>query len=663
MKKEKAEKLFAALSELDDGVIDAARPAPESEKNGREKAPTTGDKPRKKPFGLRRIISLAACFLLVIALSLYLFIPFSTAPRISAYESDEYYPIIEAIAYAYFTPPRYKNNFERIGNSLGGLFLKKGATNDSAMPDYGANGAPPPTADGGTYTEVTDNQVEGVIEADIIKATDKHIFRLSVDRSGGPLVLCLTVYSADGEDARKLSELEISRSFNQNLAASYASEMFLSEDATRVTVIYYFTDEKAQVKTAVTSVDVSDVTAMSITDTVTVSGTYVDARMSEGRLLLVTDYTPRRSLIKYDTPATYVPSVTTEDGESLVPMDEIVMPESPELPDYSVVTLLDENGLEALDSMALYNFTESLYATADNLYLVNPYTATDGSGRGYDRSEIVAVSWADGRLESRGTLDVEGEIKDQYSLDEREGHLRVVTTTSFSRGTDGVRVFAENASLFVYDLEAMTLRTSVEYFAPKGESAESVRFDGDKLYVCTAIMIDPITYTDPVYFFDLSDYGKITYTDTGDIDGYSSSLIQLPSGDLLGIGEIDGYNKLEVYREQNGKVVSVDMLVFDGLAPTEYKAYYINRELGLFGMFVDNFELLDADGYYPIVDSPCGDYYVIFAYDGTSLSVLDCVWFDDASFPPDRARAAYLGDYLYITSDRGIVVYPLEITP
>ena len=86
----------------------------------------------------------------------------------------------------------------------------------------------------------------------------------------------------------------------------------------------------------------------------------------------------------------------------------------------------------------------------------------------------------------------------------------------------------------------------VERFAPKGETVRSVRFDGDYAYVCTAIQL-----TDPVFFFDLSDLSNITYKDTGTISGFSTSLVDLGDGFLMGIGvgSLSTTLKVEIYVE------------------------------------------------------------------------------------------------------------------
>ena len=115
-----------------------------------------------------------------------------------------------------------------------------------------------------------------------------------------------------------------------------------------------------------------------------------------------------------------------------------------------------------------------------------------------------------------------------------------------------------------------------------GEEATAVRFDGVYAYVCTA---EVITLTDPVYFFDLSDLSNITYTDTGTIDGFSTSLIQLEDGYLLGIGYNEERNlKIEIYEETESGVQSVCTYEKACGFSEVYKSYFIDREKNLIGL-------------------------------------------------------------------------------
>ena len=220
-----------------------------------------------------------------------------------------------------------------------------------------------------------------------------------------------------------------------------------------------------------------------------------------------------------------------------------------------------------------------------------------------------------------------------------------------AREINGRPTRVTNASLYIFDLSDYSERRSIKYFAPNGEEAMSVRFDGDELYVCTA---EVVTMTDPVYFFDLSDYDNITSTDTGTIDGSSTSLIQLGDGFLLGIG-YGKYRtlKVEVYRETENGVISVDSYERDLTFSTEYKSYLIDRENGLIGIPVYYAKGRDA-----FIE------YRLLHFDGTSI--------DDLMITPIVSESPYIvslsdmrgfveSGYLYVLGefDDGIVVVPI----
>ena len=205
-----------------------------------------------------------------------------------------------------------------------------------------------------------------------------------------------------------------------------------------------------------------------------------------------------------------------------------------------------------------------------------------------------------------------------------------------------------SATLTAFNLVSLEKVAEIRDFAPENEEAMSVRFDGDAAYVCTA---EVITMSDPVYFFDLSDYSNVTYTDTGVIAGFSTSLIQLGDGYLLGIG-VDGKNnvKIEVYEERDGQVISVDTYVIFGEYSTEYKSYFIDREKNLFGIPVLLYE--KSPGYY----SP-RTAYLLFCFNGNELVLLEDVeMYNGRTVDIGSVRAFMADNYLYITDDVGIKV-------
>ena len=160
---------YRGLSLADDKYIDEARP----DKVIRSK--------RKRV--LVSIIAASACFALLLC-NLWLFIPYSTnPPDVSMYEDSEYYGLIQKLNVLTFERPKYKNNAENIWRGFFRGFLNGGlkGESDGDMMNGIPEEAPEGSTGTGKYQEVTDNQVEGIIEADRIKRSDKYIYYLDDD--------------------------------------------------------------------------------------------------------------------------------------------------------------------------------------------------------------------------------------------------------------------------------------------------------------------------------------------------------------------------------------------------------------------------------------------------------------------------------------------------
>lgn len=631
----KKERLLLALGDINDKYVKEAEPNPMS--------------------GRKRILSIAASLAILVALSLYLFLPYGTPKsNLSEYENSSYFPVIEKLeAYRQLlNAPKYSNNFEKLLSVIVGAFAHKGG---AMAPGSNMDAAPEPSPDGsdnmlgnGNYIENTDNQVAGVIEGDLMKMTDKYIFRLGtkiipIDKYRGTVVDVLRVYSIEKEDSALVSEFEIERFENENyLYLDY--EMYLSKDGNTLTLT-----KKINGQVGVISIDVSDVNNITECARFSMDGDLNTSRMVDGKLLLVTDFSFYRNRIDYSDPKTFVPTVESDGVDSLIASDEIICPDKVTDQKYSVVVLLDSENLEILGSKALLNFTSDVYVSENNLYITREYVEEKDNAR-TTLSDIAVMNYRDDNLSEYKILTVKGTAKDQYSFDELDGHLRVVTTT-FQQTTNilGNTVSSSakrSASLYVINLESGETVASVENFAPEGEEATAVRFDGDKCYVCTAVVV---SFTDPVFFFDLSDYDNITYTDTGIIEGYSDSLINYGDGILLGIGRENwSTTKVEIYVETDEGVKGVDEYKFQGDYSLVYKSYLVNRENNLFGFAIQN--LLDYD-----TMKYTRNCYALLTIEGESLN-LQIIDLGTIDMEVDRVRAVYLDGYLYLTTDEDLFV-------
>ena len=599
------------------------------------------------------LIKIAVSLALICALGLVLFLPYSPVTSdISAYLSSEYYPLIAEIEEyrLSFMQPKYKNNYEMLASafaSMGGIL--GGAT------DMAPGGSSPDIMEGnsnGGYLETTDNQVDGVIESDLMKMTDKYIFRLGYTTKAGDTNYTpnyvIRVYSVDKEDSALVSEFVIQSYENQQRILD--AEMYLSLDGNTITVVNNFNDSNGKSKVGIISIDVSDVSGIKEKGRVVMDGSLNTSRMADGKLLLVTEYFFNRTAVDYDDLTSFVPTIDDGNGAKPVEFEDIIFPEKVGNTRYSVVALLNAESLELMGANALLNFVDEVYVSENNIYITREYNEkTENEDGGYTTevmTDVALLNYSGDKLEQKGIIKIRGSLEDQYSFDEKDGFLRVVTSTSkgvsTNNGTTSNFRNIRNASLYIYNLADNSLAYKVEDFAPEGEEATAVRFRGDKLYVCTAVVV---TFTDPVYFFDLSDYENITYTDTGIIEGYSEHLIDYGEGFTLGIGEENGlYSKVEIYEERDGAVVAVDEFKFVGQYSTDYKAYLVNREENLFGFGVT--------GYYEDGKTYSSNVYILLHFNGYEFTVYKY----NVGMHADTVRAVYLDGYLYITTQYELFV-------
>ena len=657
----KKERLLFALGDIDDKYIKEAEARPMAQRN--------------------RIIAVAASLALVVALSLYLFIPFaSPVSQLREYEGSAYFPLIEKLdAYRLsINPIRYKNNFDKLVAGIGGgLFAPKNdaapeAPDMEAMPDgmVGSNGSAsndpiytsPGPGSNGSYVENTDNQVEGVIEGDLMKMTDKYIFRLGYDTENSSyykLRLHLSVYSIEGDDSHMVSRVQIPPFDDENRCSYTDCDMYLSSDGGSITLVKEYT-ANGRSRVGIISLDVSDVNNITEKGRITIDGSMNTTRLVDGKLLLVSEFYFNSKDVDYNDPGTFVPCINRGEGDEPILFEDIICPDEIGHTRYSVVALLDTENLELLGAKALLNFTNTVYVSENNLYITREYVSrveSEENKNEYESSnvsDVCIIGYRGGELTEKQILTVRGWTEDQYSFDEKDGHLRVVTSTTDTRSKQSEEYSFQytlqtkrSASLYVFNLDSGEMVASVVDFAPEGEEATAVRFEDEFCYVCTA---EVVTFTDPVFFFDLSDYENITYTDTGIIEGYSDHLIDLGDGFLLGIGrENSRYNKIDIYESRDGAVVSVDKYLFNGSYSLDYKSYLVNREENLFGFASHLY-----DNEYDVKKA-----YVLIHFDGyeVAASVFDL---GDTHFNPETVRSIYLDGYLYITTHEELVVKALQ---
>ena len=136
-------------------------------------------------------------------------------------------------------------------------------------------------------------------------------------------------------------------------------------------------------------------------------------------------------------------------------------------------------------------------------------------------------------VEYKAKTKAKGKTINQYSLDEKDNHLRIALYDN-----DGSRV-----AIFDEDLKQIGISDNVA----KGEKMYSSRFIGDKVYFVTYKTVDPL------FVMDLSNEAKPKVLGKLKIPGYSTYLHPYDENHIIGIGM---ETKEIINRNSNGKVIS-----------------------------------------------------------------------------------------------------------
>ncbi len=200
---------------------------------------------------------------------------------------------------------------------------------------------------------------------------------------------------------------------------------------------------------------------------------------------------------------------------------------------FTTVLSLDLSRDEAPSSTTVLSRPGAVYASAGALYLSVPREQTQFGVWYREHAETKQLSTvhkftldnerAAARYAASGV--VKGRVLNQFAMDEREGHLRIATTTGRApdpKAHSTLTVLAEAGG----KLDPVGV---VDQIAPT-EDIRSVRFDGKRGYVVT------FKKTDPLFVFDLSDPRAPRMEAELKIPGFSTYMHRMDDEHLLTIG-------------------------------------------------------------------------------------------------------------------------------
>lgn len=372
-----------------------------------------------------------------------------------------------------------------------------------------------------TYSK-TNVQVENVDEADIIKNDGKYIYTVSSNSENK-----ISIYKPDGKKVKLMSQIEYNN-VDDDENEAFISDIYIYNNSLIAQLYSY--DENSLEYTNIDIYSLADIKKPKKIYSFSQQGSYVSSRITNGKLLVVSNRYISSDLCKSDED--YLPKTKINSTEkSLSPKDICIVNDS-NSESFLIVSEIDLLSKEnTAVSKAIAGAGTNIYCNENNLYIANSIWDDQNQARRLKdisltlkfNTEIYKIDITSG-IKFTAKATVSGAVNNQFSMDEYAGNFRIATTATDEKSNDINK-------LYVFDSDLKKLG-EVEGFA-KGESIQAVRFSGNTAYI--------ITYenTDPLFVIDLSNSQKPEIKGSVKISGFSTNLIPISSNQLLGIGYAD----------------------------------------------------------------------------------------------------------------------------
>ncbi len=521
---------------------------------------------------------------------------------------------------------------------------------------------------GTPYYSGTNVQVAGVDEGDIVKTDGEYLYILREYE--------LIIMQVNGADVEEVSHTMIGQAWDREEYEDGGSRsrekspfaLYLTGDRVVALSTYYDWSESADGSyggtnyIAVDIYDISDRAAPKLIKSLGQDGYHVASRMIDDKLFLCTSYYADE--MDDGDERTYAPCLYTDGEPAAVDCGTIGLLPTDDSLTYAVVTSYDVAAASVVTTQSILGGGDTVYMNTESLYFCRnvysddagestqeaPYTVTPHTTSVSTTVNRFAVS--DGALTYAGTCSVPGGLNNQFSLDEYNGYLRLVTTEerfsykiyvdeshnfeNYERGDE----YADN-DLFVLDAD-LNVVGGVTGLA-EDEYIYSARFDGDYGYLCTYRTVDPI------FAVNLSDPANPTVVGAVELPGYSDYLHVWEDGLLFGLGMQT--QEIESEEGTSARLDGMKMVMIDTSDPANLKEQSTLNIDADYSEALSNHKAILVDSARNLIAFPAEGSYLVYSYtpDGgfqqeKEIAVSEWDW---------NNRGLYIGDYFYVIgSDR-----------
>ncbi len=548
------------------------------------------------------------------------------------------------------------------------------ADDDVAYNNYNADTA---EAGGGDYSQ-TNTQVANIDEGDIVKTDGQYIYILRNND--------LIISNAEGENSAILSQTELIPDYQTTSASNYnqyASEIYVAEDYLAVITnkntweapadsakgdVYDYSYGYGYNSTETTQVliyDVSNPSAPQQVESLGQDGYYLNSRLVDDTLYLISNHYIYTG-IDEDDPGSYIPLLYCGNESSLVaPKDICILPELNSTV-YTVISSIDLSDQAMVDNMSVLGGSSTVYMSYDNLYLANSIYDVEES-EPYQEDQYNVVSYQEKNTTSimRFALDqgnisldadgqVDGNLLNQFSLDEYNGHLRLVTTLysySYKVYTDTKRNWKhyewddnEDSTNALWVLDENLDPVGEITDLAKGEVIYSARFSGDIGYFVTFRQVDPL------FAVDLANPANPTILSQLKIPGFSQYLHNYTEGRLFGLGmDAD---------PETGRTNGMKLTMFNTEDPANVTEKHTLLLDSYYSEALYNHKAILISAAKDLIAFPVDAGYDVYGYDDTS-GFYKKGHFETSEWSYNT-RGLYVEEYIYICSQNDINIIEMD---
>ncbi len=388
----------------------------------------------------------------------------------------------------------------------------------------------------------TNTQVENVDEADIVKTDGDYIYYVTNN----------TIYIVKANDLKLESKLDFSMSDDEN-ARYYPNELFIKDNKLIVigNFIKYPEENPLQnnLKSRIVQSNINTTKAYiyDIEDKlnpkelrqVDIDGNYDTSRVVGNTLYLISTkymyYNP--DMKDSDILPLYYDTTSSKEYKN-IDCKNIVYNENSNDNTYKIIGAVDIEKNEEILVESFLGYGSTIYCSENNLYITSPIYNNENT-QVLNSTEIYKFNISSGGLKYSCKTTINGDINNQFSLDEYDGNLRVATTVTIEEepakvsNDNGYEVVeigktTTNNILYVLDENLEKIGELTDFGIE--EKIYSVRFIGKVAYIVTFKEIDPL------FVIDLSDPKNPVMKGELEMPGYSSYLHPYDENHIIGIG-------------------------------------------------------------------------------------------------------------------------------